>query len=101
MLPVYSNYLSTFQLICDAVLAAARQIHLSLYENEEFELDIPIIHLTYSLIQARLVNVSELVHVFPNLVQRILTLRDRLDVGEMVSPRYLFIIYINECQIFL
>ena len=68
------------------MLAAATQIHLSLYKDKEFELDIPFIHYTYCLIQARLVNVSELVHAFPDLVERILTLRDRLDVGEMVSP---------------
>ncbi len=67
------------------MLAAARQLHLSLDENEEFELDIPIIHFTFSLIQGRLVNFSELVHAFPNLVDTILKLRDRLNVGEMVS----------------
>ena len=82
-----------FQLISDAVLAAASQLHPSLYENEEFELDIPFIHFTYSLIQARLVNFSELVHAFPDLVKRILTLRDRLDVGEMVS--HIFITILN------
>ena len=67
--------------------AAARQIHQSLYENEEFELDIPFIHFAYSLIQPRLLNFSELVHAFPNLVQEILNLRDdkRLNVREMVS----------------
>jgi hypothetical protein len=66
------------------VLAAAGKLHQSLYENEEFELDIPFIHFTYSLIQARLVNFSELVHAVPDLVQTILTKRNQLDVGEMV-----------------
>ena len=64
----------------------ARQLHQSLYENEEFELDIPFIHYAYSLIQPRLVNFSELVHAFPNLVEEMLKLRDRLIDGEMVSP---------------
>ena len=73
------------QLISDAVFAAAVKLHQSLYENEEFELDIPFIHFTYSLIQARLVNFSELVHAVPDLVQTILKSRDQLDVGEMVS----------------
>jgi hypothetical protein len=72
-------------LIGDAVLAAAGQIHQLLHENEEFELDIPLIHFTYSLIHARLVNFSELVHAFPQLVNEVLTLRGRLDIGEMVS----------------
>ena len=67
------------------MLAAAGKLHQSLCGNEEFELDIPFIHFTYSLIQARLVNVSELVHVFPDLVQTLLTKRNQLDVGEMVS----------------
>ncbi|CAB4007146.1 Hypothetical predicted protein, partial [Paramuricea clavata] len=71
-------------LICDAVHAAARQLHQSLYENEEFKLDIPFIHFAYSLIRARLVNFSELVHAVPDLVKTILALRDRLNVGEMI-----------------
>ena len=66
------------------MLAAAGKLHQSLYENDEFELDIPFIHFTYSLIQARLVNFSELVHAVPDLVQTILTKRNQLDVGEMV-----------------
>ena len=66
------------------MLAAAGKLHQSLYENDEFQLDIPFIHFTYSLIQARLVNFSELVHAVPDLVQTILTKRDQLDVGEMV-----------------
>ena len=71
------------------MLAAARQIHQLLFPSEEFELDIPLIHYSYSLIQARLVNFSELVHAFPDLVKELLTLRARLDVGEMVSLIYL------------
>ncbi|CAB4036520.1 Hypothetical predicted protein, partial [Paramuricea clavata] len=71
-------------LICDAVLAAAGKLHQSLYENDEFQLDIPFIHFTYSLIQARLVNFSELVHAVPDMVQTILKKRDQLDVGEMI-----------------
>ena len=67
------------------MLATAVKLHQSLYENEEFELDIPFIHFTYSLVQARLVNFSELVHAVPDLVQTLLTKRDQLDVGEMVS----------------
>jgi hypothetical protein len=67
------------------VLVAAGQIHQLLYQSEKPELDIPSIHFTYSLIEARLVNFSELVHAFPDLVEKLLTLRDRLDVGEMVS----------------
>ena len=74
-----------FQLICDAVLTAAGQIHQLLYQNKEFELDVPLIHYSYSLIQARLANFSDLVHAFPDLVEKLLTLRDRLDVGEVVS----------------
>ncbi|CAB3996228.1 E3 ubiquitin- ligase rnf213-alpha-like, partial [Paramuricea clavata] len=71
-------------LISDAVLATAVKLQQSLYENEEFELDIPFIHLTYSLVQARLINFSELVHAVPDLVQTLLTKRDQLDVGEMI-----------------
>ena len=67
------------------MLSAAGQIHLSLSEDEEYELDIPLIHVAYSAVQARLVNFSELVQAFPNLVGKILKLRERLDVGEMVS----------------
>ena len=70
------------------MLTAAGQIHQLLYQDEEFELDIPLIHYSYSLIQARLVNFSELVHAFPNLVKELLALCDRLDVGEMVSHIY-------------
>ena len=65
--------------------AAARQLHQSLYENEEFELDIPFIHYIYSLIQPRLANFSELVHAFPNLVQKMLELDHGINAGEMVS----------------
>ena len=83
-----------FQLICDAVLAAAGQIHQLLYQDEEFELDIPLIHYSYSLIQPRLLNFSELVHAFPDLVEKLLALRDSLDVEEMVGRVY-FLIY--EC----
>ena len=67
------------------MFAVAGKLHQSLYENEEFELDIPFIHFTYSLVQARLVNFSELVHAVPDLVQTLLTKRDELNVGEMVS----------------
>ena len=67
------------------MLAAAGKLHQSLYGNDDVVLDIPFIHFTYSLIQARLVNFSELVHVFPDLVQTLLTKRNQLDVGEMVS----------------
>jgi hypothetical protein len=67
------------------VLAAAGKLHQSLYGNDDVVLDIPFIHFTYSLIQARLVNFSELVHAFPDLVQTISTKRDQLNVGEMVS----------------
>jgi hypothetical protein len=88
------------------VLAAAGKLHQSLYENDEFELDIPFIHFTYSLIQARLVNFSELVHAFPNLVETILRKRDQLDVGEMVSSHHsktvtkLFFNSINSCMLY-
>ena len=71
------------------MLTAAGQIHQLLYPNDEFELDIPLIHYSYSLIQARLVNFSELVHAFPDLVEKLLALRYRLDVGEMVGNIYL------------
>ena len=67
------------------MLSAAGRLHLALYENEEVDLDIPFMHFTYSLIQARLENFSELVHAFPELVEKILKLRPQLDVGEMVS----------------
>jgi hypothetical protein len=69
----------------NAVLTAAKQIHQLLSEYEEYELDIPFIHFTYSLIQARLVNFSELVHAFPEMVEEFLELRDPLNGGEMVS----------------
>ena len=67
------------------MLAAAGEIHQSLYENQEFQLDIPFIHYAYSLIQPRLVNFSDLVRAFPHVVEGMLKLRDRLNVGEMVS----------------
>ena len=79
------EFIFSFQLIYDAVLSAAGQIHQLLYQNEEVELDIPLIHYSYSLIQARLVNFSELVHAFPDLVGELLKLRGRMRVGEMVS----------------
>ena len=88
---IASCFLS-FQLVCDAVLTAAGQIHQSFYQNEEFKLDISSIHYSYSLIQGRLINFSELVHVFPDLVKKLLALRARLDVGEMVSHIYLLAI---------
>ena len=72
------------------MVGAAAQIHQSLSENEEFELDIPLIHVTYLAIQARLVNFSELVQAFPNVVGITLKLRERLDVGEMVCVSYFF-----------
>ena len=71
-------------MIYDAILAAAKQLHQLLYENEEFELDIPFIHYAYSLIKPRLVNFSDLVRAFPHLVKEMLKLRDRLNDGEMV-----------------
>jgi hypothetical protein len=74
-----------FQLICDAVLVAGGRIHQLLCENKEFKLDIPLIHYSYSFVEARLGKFSELVHAFPNLVVELSALRDRLDVGEMVS----------------
>ena len=74
-------------MIYDAVCTAARQLHYLLNENAKFELDIPLIHFVYSLIQPRLVNFSELVHAFPNLVEEMLKprTRDRLNDGEIVS----------------
>ena len=77
------------QLICDAVLTVAGQLHQLLYQNDVVELDIPLIHYSYFLIQARLANFSELVHAFPDLVEKLLTLGDRLRVGEMVSHIFL------------
>jgi hypothetical protein len=73
------------------VLAASAHVRQLLHKNEECELDIPLIHFSYSLIQARLVNFSELVRAFPYLVEKLLALRARLDVnvGEMVSHSYL------------
>ena len=78
------------------MLTAAGQIHQSFYQNEEFKLDISSIHYSYSLIQGRLINFSELVHVFPDLVKKLLALRARLDVGEMVSNIYLLAINKSE-----
>ena len=72
-------------MIYDALLAASGGLHQLLYENEEFEFDIPFIHYAYSLIQPRLVNFSDLVHAFPHVVQEMIKLRERLNVGEMVS----------------
>ena len=66
------------------MLAAAREVHQLLYEDEEFQFDIPFIHYAYSLIQNRLVNFSNFVHAFPDVVKEMLKLRDRLNVGEMV-----------------
>ena len=67
------------------MLTAAGQIHQLLYPNENVYLDIPLIHYSYSFIQARLLNFSELVHAFPDLVGELLALRDRLNGGELVS----------------
>ena len=71
------------------MLTAAGQIHQLLYQNDEVELDIPLIHYSFFLIQARLANFSELVHAFPELVEKFLTIRDRLSVREMVSHIFL------------
>ena len=65
--------------------AAAGELHQLLYEDEEFAFDIPFVHYAYSLIQHRLVNFSDFVHAFPDVVKEMLKLRDRLNVGEMVS----------------
>ena len=68
------------------MLGAAAQKHQDLSENEEIELDIPLIHVAYSAIEARLANFSELVQAFPDLVDVVLKLpREQTDVGEMVS----------------
>ena len=66
------------------MLVAAGELHQLLYEDEEFEFDIPFVHYAYSLIQNRLVNFSNFVHAFPDVVKEMLKLRDRLNVGEMV-----------------
>ncbi|XP_028416584.1 E3 ubiquitin-protein ligase rnf213-alpha-like [Dendronephthya gigantea] len=72
------------ELIYDAFFEASGQIHQLLHENEDFDIDIPFIHFTYSLIEARLANFSELVHAFPGLVKELIKLGDRLKVGEMI-----------------
>ena len=77
------------------MIAAARQIYHCFYQNEEFKLDIPLIHYSYSLIEARLINFSELVHAFPDLVEKLLALRDRLDIGKMVSYSSLLYSYLH------
>ena len=71
-------------MIYDAFFQASGQLHQLLYENEEFDIDVPFIHYTYSLIEARLAHFSDLVHAFPGLVREMLRLGDRLKVGEMV-----------------
>ena len=69
--------------------AAARELHQLLYKDEEFEFDIPFIQYAYSLIQPRVVNFSDFVHAFPDVVKKLLKLRDRLNVGEMVRRIFL------------
>ena len=67
------------------MLAASSKLHRSLKENEEVVLDIPLIHFTYFLIQARLVNFSSLVRVLPNVIGVILRQCDQLNLKELVS----------------
>ncbi|XP_046861659.1 E3 ubiquitin-protein ligase RNF213-like [Xenia sp. Carnegie-2017] len=67
--PVVENEL---KLIHEAVLATSGQIHQTFHKNYEFQLDIPLIHFAYSMIQERLLNFSELVHAFPQLVEKLM-----------------------------
>ncbi|XP_046861644.1 E3 ubiquitin-protein ligase rnf213-alpha-like [Xenia sp. Carnegie-2017] len=78
--PVVKNEL---KLIYDAVLATSRQIHKTFHEDDKFHLDIPLIHFAYSMIQERLLNFSEIVHAFPQLVEKLMESPSRINETEM------------------
>lgn len=73
------------QLVFETLLAAAKGLHDLSNPEEEFVLDVALIHLTYSSVQARLSCFAELVRTFPTVVQEVIQYRRQLRVNEMVS----------------
>ena len=82
-----ANILSSrlwLQLVCRAIVSAARELHSQSNPNEPFSLDFAQIHVAHAHIQKRLKHFSQLVQAQPDLVPRLLEVIPA-DETEMVS----------------
>ena len=62
----------TLQLISQAIVTAARELHAELDSSDEFVLTIYLIHVVYDRIEKRLGNFCQLVQTQPDIVTRLL-----------------------------
>ena len=67
-LVIYSCLFVTQQLISQAIVTAARELHDETCSDEEFTLTIPFIHVAYDRIEKRLTNFCQLVQAQPDIV---------------------------------
>ena len=67
-LVVYSFLFVTQQLISQAIVTAARELHDETCSDEEFTLTISFIHVAYDRIEKRLTNFCQLVQAQPDIV---------------------------------
>ena len=65
-------FLLLLQLISQAIITAARELHAQSHSLEEFSLSIPVIHVAHEAIEKRLSNLSHLIKCQPNIVTNLL-----------------------------
>ena len=68
----YHFLLFTLQLISQAIVTAARELHAELDSSDEFALTISLIHVAYDRIEKRLGNFCQLVQMQPDITTRLL-----------------------------
>ena len=60
------------QLISQAIITAARELHAQSHSLEDFSLSIPVVHVAHGAIEKRLSNLSHLIKCQPNIVTNLL-----------------------------
>ena len=73
-----------FQLVCRAIVSAARELHSQSNPHEPFSMDFAQIHVAHAHIQKRLNHFSQLVQAQPDVIPRLLKVIPP-DETEMVS----------------
>lgn len=69
---LFLHYSFFKQLISQAIVTAARELHAELDSAEEFSLTISLIHVVYHRIEKRVANFCQLVRAQPDIVTRLL-----------------------------
>ena len=60
------------QLISQAIITAARELHAQSHSLEDFSLSIPVVHVAHGAIEKRLSNLSNLIKCQPDVVTNLL-----------------------------